>query len=446
MPGDTPLPTEVELVYELMPCFAARTVMEPLPGPHPCTYFAKWGTYHSYDYETAGPPPTPDLAHDVDYVGRARLVPEMLSGCRKAPIMAVGINPNLPGWWGFSRNALNPLFDDYRQYAHYFRYRSVAKLALSTDDYAAFGGGAADTPASQLTLRVPADASGHHPVRATLQPQKMYEAYQGLLDSLAEALGWPGGALAVGEDLTYGNMVACPSARWTTVPLPAEPDVPPMSKDERAGIVRECFHTRRYFLRQLFQSLPSVLLVFSQTTASAFVAEMRGRFVLGAPAPDETLDALAAREVRLHYGDLPDGTSLEARVIFAPHITGNPEDFGAARGRVVAQLVEEAAAGRLRFNAQTRHLTRSAGACVFCTMLQIGPCPYRDELRPIADVPTLAADSPAADLLAEKAQQAALLGAFPRGRAGTPEAERLAIDAAWSGSDETAPGDPSRDA
>lgn len=127
---DIRLPTEVELVYEVMPCNALRTAQEPTGKPHPCTYFRKWGTYHSYDYSEYGPPPEPGVVHLSQYVGRATMLPELLSGCRKAPIMAVGINPNMPGWWSTRRSSLSPMFDDYKQYAHYFRYRSTSKLQL----------------------------------------------------------------------------------------------------------------------------------------------------------------------------------------------------------------------------------------------------------------------------------------------------------------------------
>src|SRR6202022_3482309 len=62
-PSYSRLPTEVELVYEVMPCNAMRVAQEPLGKAHPCTYFRRWGTYHSYDYSTVttiprrGPPP-----------------------------------------------------------------------------------------------------------------------------------------------------------------------------------------------------------------------------------------------------------------------------------------------------------------------------------------------------------------------------------------------------
>src|SRR5262245_37808441 len=140
------IPTEVELAFEIMPCNAQRVAQEPGKTPHACSYFRRWGRYHSYDYREDGAPTTPGIVQLADYVGRAALVPEMLSGCRKAPILAVGINPNLPGWWPATRRSLNPLFDDVRQYAHYFRYRETAKAELSAADYTAFGGGAADSP------------------------------------------------------------------------------------------------------------------------------------------------------------------------------------------------------------------------------------------------------------------------------------------------------------
>ena len=88
----------------------------------------------------------------MKYVGRAPLIPEALSGCRKAPIVGVGINPNLPGWARSKRGALNPSFDDYRQYAHYFRYRSTDKLIVKGQAYLDAGGGPHDTPFSDFEL------------------------------------------------------------------------------------------------------------------------------------------------------------------------------------------------------------------------------------------------------------------------------------------------------
>ena len=359
-------------------------------------------------------------------------MPEVLSGCRKAPILAVGINPNLPGWWAATRRALNPVFDDYRQYAHYFRFRATTKLELDAADYAAYGGGPEDTPFSTFELDVPEDGQGERPISPVQQPQKMYVAYQGLLDSLAEAMGWSEAGLVVGEDLAYGNMVGCPSAKWTTVPSKTDPSLPPMTPAERDGIVHECFRSRHYFLSQLFQSLPAVILVLGQSTANAFIQELAPRFSVGAPTPGEPVEELLAREIRVQFGS-DKGTVLDARVIFAPHITGNPAEFAPARDAVVAQLVAEAHAGRLRVNPVTKHLSRGAGACVFCPMLEIAPCDYVDELRPLAQPPALAPTPAAA--VAAPISVAGVERAFQAGlREGLPV--RTPIDLAWVDTDE----------
>jgi hypothetical protein len=58
-----------------------------------------------------------------------------------------------------------------------------------------------------------------------------------------------------------------------------------------------------------------------------------------------------------------------------------------ARRHVVAQLIDEAKAGRITFNPDTGHLRRPAGTCVFCPMLEIGPCDYVHELQPLEVAP-----------------------------------------------------------
>jgi len=383
--SDTEVPTEVELVFEVMPCNAQRVAQDSTMQPHACSYFRKWGTYHNYDYDSDGPPATPSILQSVQYIGRAPLVPELLSGCRKAPILSVGINPNLPGWWPATRGALNPWFDDYRQFAHYFRYRETAKLALSEADYKKYGGGPQDQPpTSTFELSVPQDANGLRTVSAHLANQKMYVAYQSLLDDLAKSMELPSNhQLTVGEDLAYANMIACPSAKWTTKPDPQSPLLPIMSTAERDGIVLECFSSRQYFLRSLFQSLPSALLVFSQSTANAFIGELHGTFSQGDPKVDEPVADLLDRMIVLKYGQLPNGTVVDAVVIFAPHPTGDPKHWAIARPKVIAQLAAAGAAKRFSYQTETGHLSRTLGSCVFCTMLGIGPCDYLAEIKPL---------------------------------------------------------------
>lgn len=417
------LPVEVELVFEVMPCNSMRVSQEPLGPPHPCGYFRKWGTYHSFDYQTEGPPPTPGISQPITYMGRAAVLPEILSGCRKAPILAVGINPNLPGWFASKRGALNPLFDSYKQYAHYFRYRAVDKLIVPSEQYTTLGGGPHDTPFSTFALHTAPGAT----LPAQLDPQTMYRGYQGLLKDLANQMGWSSDKLRLGEDLAYMNMVACPSAKWRTQPDPNDPSMPIMTVTERDGIVNECFHERKYFRRQLRQSLPAVVMVFSQNTANAFIAEFDGRFEAGNPQPGDKVAELLDRTVRLRYGVLPDGTKLTARVIFSPHISGDPNNFEAHRTKVLAQLVDEAQAGGIQFNAASGHLRRPRGGCVFCPMLEIGKCDYETELVPLdtGGAGLLGATAEAVDPVREKSVQADLL----------PEAAAPAAFSNWGDDD-----------
>lgn len=410
--NNSKLPTEVELIYEVMPCSAMRASQEPNGTKHSCTYFRKWGSYHSYDYDESGPPPRPGIEQPSDYVGLANLTPEVLSGCRKSPIFVVGINPNLTGYNVSRKNSVYPLFDEYKQYAHYFRYRSTDKLQIPNDKFMEFGGMNNEAPPELITdLDVP-EINGRREIPLQLQPVTYYQELQKLLDDLGKEMNWDDHKLTVGEDLSYGNMVACPSARWLTSRNSQYPGLE-MSRTEVKEIVLECFHDRKYFLRQLFQSLPKIIMVVGATTARPFIEALEDRFVEGAPMQTETIDELIKRKHVLKYGDLPDGTELTARVIFSQHITGNSSAYREIRGKIIEQLVEEATAGNIMLNANSGHLLRSKGACVLCPMLEIGKCDYEKELVPITDHPVLTANSSAMLLFEEKKAQFELMNMTP---------------------------------
>ena len=406
------LPTEVQLAIELQPCLAERRTYESAAHKHPCEFFSDQGSFHTYDLRAPGPPPTPGSLQEVAYAGRRRLVPEMLSGCRKAPIMAVGINPNLPVFWNGKHNSVLPMFDDLLQYVHHYRYRAIGKLQIEQSQYDALLAGRIDKPSGGEDLT----AIGTE-LEVELANQTMYEAYQSLLDGLAQAKGW-NVALTVGEDLSYGNMVSCGSPRWITEPDPKMPGLPVMTTAQRSGIVDECFVKRRYFLRQLFQSLPSVLLVFSAATRDAIATAMAGHFVEGEPHVGESLDVLLDRRVVLRYGRTPDGKELRARVLFVPHASGNPKNFATARAKVIAALVEEADAGNLVLDQTSGHLRRPVGACTFCdnALYRIGPCDYKDQLvalaGPLEEAEVEGELGPATAVVRENLAQERLLAAF----------------------------------
>jgi hypothetical protein len=407
------LPTEVELIYEVMPCSAMRAAQEPTQKKHSCNYFRRWGAYHSYDYNLNGPPAEPGISHPSKYVGLANLTPEVLSGCRKAPIFVVGINPNLTGYSASRKNSVYPLFDEYKQFAHYFRYRSTEKLEIPKDQFNTFDLNIGEVPPLLVSdLDVP-EIDGIRTIPLQMQLVSYYNELQKLLDDLGEEMNWVDHELKVGEDVAYGNMVACPSARWLTGPTNGFPNELIMSGTEVKEIVQECFHNRKYFLRQLFQSLPRVIMVVGSTTAKPFITALKDRFIEGNPKTSEGLSELIKRKHILQYGELADGTLLTARVIFSGHITGDPATYAQYRDKVLEQMVEEAQVGNLVYNVNTRHLARPKGGCVFCPMLEIGNCDYSSELSPLSEHPALTADSPSIHIVDEKKAQYALMESEP---------------------------------
>ena len=412
------LPVEVELALDVLPCQAMRRSYDGANGPHACAHFAEWGALHSYDYTEAGPPPKAGIIHEMMYAGKRPVIPEILSGCRKAPILAVGINPNLPGWPENTRNAIHPYFDDYLQYAHYFRWRALDKLRIPKDEYARLLNGREDTPAMGMPL-VPLG----QPIKVERSPVTMYMQYQRLLDGLAEQQGWTGHKLAVGEDLAYANMVACGGSRWTVEQVD---DMPTMGRVREKAIINECFNQRAYFPRQLLHSLPAVVIVFSSTTANAFIARLGRHFTKGNPVVGESLEALLDREFRMRFGVTEAGQEIDARVIFSPHASATPGAFEAARTKIIAHLAEEVARGALSLNPASGHLSRRIGGCQFCSnaLYSIGKCDYADELRPLAGdgFAPLSDDDGGGDVgdaatKAERAAQLRLLGDFMGGGA-----------------------------
>ena len=211
----------------------ARARGDALPGdaavlrldrrPHPCAYFAEWGFYHSYDYGEAGPPPAAgiqqprSIAASAAGAGDSLGLPQGADHVRRHQSQPARLDR-------VDRNAIHPYFEDYLQYAHYFRYRAPAKLRIPRNDY-----GAARRP------RRPADQRarprrGRATIAVERDPVTMY-APTSRCSTGWRKQGWAGHKLAVGEDLSYANMVACASARWVLRPNPDDPSMPLMGAE-----------------------------------------------------------------------------------------------------------------------------------------------------------------------------------------------------------------------
>jgi hypothetical protein len=127
-------PLEVELVFQVRDCTT-------------CTFFfpkdrsrLPYGPYPAYDFNSNTPKTASPKGNPISFPWVKGTTsppafpdPEVMDGCRKAPIMTIGINPNLtafaPGETGTSwcypnftnKNGTDP----FTKYAYYYRYRSV---------------------------------------------------------------------------------------------------------------------------------------------------------------------------------------------------------------------------------------------------------------------------------------------------------------------------------
>jgi hypothetical protein len=133
-PTNTADPLEIELAIGVRPCGS-------------CTFFwpqdeksQTYGPYTAFDFDTNFPQ-IPDSLGDkptfkiADITTRTARFPDpaVLGGCRKAPIMTVGINPNLtpftPGLlnstWAYPSFRDTPPFDGTAKFAYYYRHRTV---------------------------------------------------------------------------------------------------------------------------------------------------------------------------------------------------------------------------------------------------------------------------------------------------------------------------------
>lgn len=131
-------PLEVRLAHEVKAC---RTCAWFWQGTPP------YGPYPSYDWKSDFPPQA-DRSETQSAAGTvsspwlsARLTgdqfvdPSIMHGCRKAPIMTVGINPNMIAWFPYASAAgwAYPAFKSDARYAYYYRHFTLYQESLSLD-------------------------------------------------------------------------------------------------------------------------------------------------------------------------------------------------------------------------------------------------------------------------------------------------------------------------
>lgn len=139
---DSKDPLEIDLVYNVRSCGT-------------CTFFwpkdklkQPYGPYPAFDFDSNTPTENQPVGSPEDYLwlkGKTRdeAFPngEVMDGCRKAPIMTIGINPNMtafaPGLqgtsWAYPNFTSDDKMDAWAKYAYYYRYRSVYQEHLNLD-------------------------------------------------------------------------------------------------------------------------------------------------------------------------------------------------------------------------------------------------------------------------------------------------------------------------
>lgn len=142
MPRPTGHPLEIDLVFNVIPCGTCEFFWPPDPSQQP------YGPYPSFDISMDPPPPQDPAASTPTFPWVEATTaepsfpcPEVLDGCRKAPIMTIGINPNLtafaPGQtgtsWCYPNFSDDETADLYTKYAYYYRYRSVFQERFDLD-------------------------------------------------------------------------------------------------------------------------------------------------------------------------------------------------------------------------------------------------------------------------------------------------------------------------
>ena len=132
-----PLPLEVELVRAVRQC---RTCQWFWGGIPPYGHFPLYDWKEEFPEQIRNQRQTTNLVvHEPalrgSCVGTGQVDPGIMHGCRKAPIMTIGINPNMTAYFPSSKGArwAYPAFSSDASYAYYYRHHNVYQESLDLD-------------------------------------------------------------------------------------------------------------------------------------------------------------------------------------------------------------------------------------------------------------------------------------------------------------------------
>jgi hypothetical protein len=379
---DPALPLEVSLASDVKACRV-------------CNWFWKgeppYGPYPAFDWTTDFPPeavrsetqvggfmaPQPWLSGRLS--GSAFPDPGVMHGCRKAPIMTIGINPNLTAWFPYTSSApwIYPAFTQEARYAYYYRHFTLYQESLSADyvrahlssapgdrliaeDDGYITGSSRENSHNYIQLAVrykgqladtfyelvwkPSERwvvvqNGGYPDRPetwfkkgdtlagrfdppTEGTAEIYENAAGyyqrmvpVLDRFKQLTNLQGANLTIGEDVAQHDMVACASPGWQS-----KFDMP-MDR-----IAAHCVTEKGWMVSQFVQSQPAFVILVS-TSALAMFRSVFGPFMTLQDSGGDIYQLLLETCRRPTYVNIDIGpVKFRTRLIVSPHFS-YPDGF-----------------------------------------------------------------------------------------------------------------------
>ena len=379
---DPALPLEVNLAIDVKACRACNWFWKGAPP---------YGPYPAFDWMTDFPPaavrtekqpsgftsPQPWLSGKL--AGSALPDPGIMHGCRKVPIMTIGINPNLTAWFPYTSSApwIYPAFAQEARYAYYYRHFTLYQESLSLDYVRAHMSTAAGerllaeddgyvTASSrenshnyiQLAVRYKGQLTdtfyelvwkpderwvvvqnGGYPDRPDTWFKKgdtltgrydpptegMAEIYENaagyyqrmvpVLDRFKKLTNLEGANLTIGEDVAQHDMVACASPGWQS-----KFDMP-MDR-----ISAHCVTDKGWMVSQFVQSQPAFVVLVS-TSALAMFRSVFGPFMTMKDSGGDIYQMLLETCRRPTYVAIDLGpVKFRTRLIVSPHFS-YPDGF-----------------------------------------------------------------------------------------------------------------------
>jgi hypothetical protein len=383
-------PLEVSLVHDVKTCRICAWFWKGTPP---------YGPYPAFDWQTDFPPeavrnekqptgtipPQPWLAAQLK--GSAIPEPGIMHGCRKAPIMTIGINPNMTAWFPYTSSApwIYPAFSKEARYAYYYRHFTLYQESLSPDYVRAHlstadgerivaeddgyvtassrenshnyielnvryrgrpadttyeiawkpearwvvvqNGGYADNPKSWFKKGDVLAGRFDPPSDGTAEIYEnaagYYERMVPVLERFKTLTNLTGANLTIGEDIAQHDMVACASPGWQT-----KFDMP------MERIAANCVSNKGYIVSQFVQSQPAFVILVSTSALDMFRSVFGPFMTLGG---GDVYELLAETCRRPSYITIDEGpVKFRSRIIVSPHFS-YPDGFKAG-----ARLSDEA--------------------------------------------------------------------------------------------------------